>query len=310
MAQDSDRRSLDLSAQEGADHAEALRRTADRFGFHLSLGNGEQALYLRGGSDLLVCFESEAEIRGRSDRLPRGWRHHGADGWSTLTLTAPRGGWFRHEEVYDFFDRMTDEGFFDSFDRVLFFGAGPCGYAAAAFSVAAPGARVLALAPQATLDPRRAGWDPRFRSQRRFCFRNRYGYAPDMVEGAEAAWVIFDPEIAEDAMHASLFDRPSVTLLRAPHLGPRLGPTLEGMEILDLLLRAAMSGELDRHRFARLLRMRRDYVPYLKSLLHHLQDCDRPILADRLCRYAAGLTDEPLFRQELERRDPTHTAAE
>jgi hypothetical protein len=50
-------------------------------------------------------------------------------------------------------------GFFDDFDQVVFYGAGQCGYAAAAFSVATPGATVVAIQPQATLDPRVTEWD-------------------------------------------------------------------------------------------------------------------------------------------------------
>ena len=40
--------------------------------------------------------------------------------------------------VYGFFDQILDDGFFDEFDTIIFYGAGPCGYAATAYSVAAP----------------------------------------------------------------------------------------------------------------------------------------------------------------------------
>ena len=47
--------------------------------------------------------------------------------------------WFRDNRVYGYFDRLIADGFFEDFDTVIFYGAGSCGYAAAAFSVAAPG---------------------------------------------------------------------------------------------------------------------------------------------------------------------------
>jgi hypothetical protein len=43
----------------------------------------------------------------------------------------------------------VDDGFFDEFEQVIFYGSGSSGYAAAAFSVAAPGATVIAVQPQA-----------------------------------------------------------------------------------------------------------------------------------------------------------------
>ena len=61
--------------------------------------------------------------------------------WSHMALISDSDTWFRDPAVYGWFDRLVDEGFFDEFDRVLFYGAGPCGYAAAAFSVSAPGAQ-------------------------------------------------------------------------------------------------------------------------------------------------------------------------
>ena len=65
--------------------------------------------------------------------------------------------WFRYPKVHAYFNRLVDDGFFDDLDKVVFYGAGPCGYAAATFSVAAPGATVVAIQPQATLDPRVTG---------------------------------------------------------------------------------------------------------------------------------------------------------
>ena len=82
---------------------------------------------------------------------------------------------------------MVDYGFFDELDQVVFYGSGPCGYAAAAFSVAAPGATVVAVQPQAKLDPRVTVWDSRHRKMRRADFTSRYGYAPDVLVIAEQA---------------------------------------------------------------------------------------------------------------------------
>ncbi|MDG1103479.1 MAG: hypothetical protein P8N75_08935 [Ascidiaceihabitans sp.] len=127
---------------------------------------------------------------------------------------------FTIQMVYSYFDRLDDDGIFDDFDHVIFYGAGPCEYAAAAFSVAAPGATVVAIQPQATLDPQITEWDDRYVKMRRADFSSRYGYAPDMLDAAEQAYVIYDPCERLDAAHAAMFTRSNVKNSASITLGP------------------------------------------------------------------------------------------
>jgi len=101
--------------------------------------------------------------------------------------------WFRDPQIFNFFDRLIDDGFFEEFDNVVFYGVGPCGYAASTFSVAAPGSTVVVVQPQATLDPRMTEWDDRFKHMRNTSFTNRFGYAPDMLDACAQAYVLYDP---------------------------------------------------------------------------------------------------------------------
>ena len=55
------------------------------------------------------------------------------------------------------------------------------------FLLLPPGATVVAVQPQATLDPRVTVWDSRHRKMRRADFTSRYGYAPDVLVIAEQA---------------------------------------------------------------------------------------------------------------------------
>lgn len=271
-------------------------------GFFEPLGEDHEAIMIRGGDRLLVTFERAATVRtANEDAEPLGWRFVRSQGWSSLTVLARDETWYRDPAVFDLFDRLTDEGIFDEYESVLFHGNEAAGYAACAFSVAAPGARVVAIRPQATLDARLAGWDLRFRSKRRLDFRGRYGYAPDMIEAADHAWILFDPECHDDAMHAALFARANVTLLRTPHLGWKVAREMEAMRVLDRLLVRAMDGTLSELEFARLFRARRRHPPYLRALLSHLDDSDRPGLAARLCRYGTEATGRPIFARKLEK---------
>jgi len=104
--------------------------------------------------------------------------------------------------------------------------------------MAAPGARVLLLQPQATLGPRVTEWDDRFAEQRRRDFTSRYGFAPDMLDAAQQAYVIYDPRERLDAMHSALFERRNVSRFRTPFLGGALQSDLMTLDLLPSLLNA------------------------------------------------------------------------
>ena len=171
-----------------------LREDLGRKGFQRPLDADHVVTYLHRGPKLLVAFETlENVIQVYSGGDPIGLDFAEDKNWSLLHITARRESWFRAPSVYEFFDELDDDGFFEDFDQVSFFGSGMGAYGACAFSVAAPGSNVLAIAPQATLDSERAGWDQRFPDAKRLQFNDRYGYAPDMVEGARRVYILFDP---------------------------------------------------------------------------------------------------------------------
>ena len=285
-----------------ADWLDRLTEITDEDGYVERLGRRHAAILVEEKPTLLVTFESFPGITIRSDKAhPLGWDMHKALGWSHLCLVCNGDTWFRDARVYGYIDRLIDDGFFEDFDQVIFYGAGPCGYAAAAFSVAAPGAQVLVIQPQATLDPRTAEWDHRFREMRRTSFSDRYGYAPDMIEAAREAYVLYDPEVAEDAMHAALFTKPNVTQFRMRHLGDSMEQSLSRMNILLRLLAHVSADKLNRFSLARLFRARRSDSHYQFTLLQHLRQTDRPYLTKLLCEFVLEHRNAPPFRKSLMR---------
>lgn len=258
---------LDLSGLHEAAWLARAEALGEEHGSAERLGDRHHAVSLDAGPDLLVTCDALGEARAASRGLPIGGAEATARGWSQLWLLADGATWFRDEAVWAHVDRLVDDGFFDEYRRVLFVGSGPGGYAAAAFSVAAPGARVLAFAPQATLDPGLAGWDARARTARRADFRSRYGYAPDMIDGARRAWVVHDPTEPLDAMHASLFHRRHVDLIRARGAGADPRAALAGLGVLDAVIGAAMADRLDAASFARLWRQRRAAPGYRSRVM-------------------------------------------
>ena len=283
-----------------------MAELAEQHGMYQSLGDRHFATFIDQDNTLLVTFETRQGIQNFSDKAqPLGFDLVKNQGWSHLCLISDGDTWFREKRVYGFFDQLIDDGFFEEFDKVVFYGAGPCGYAAAAFSVAAPGATVIAVQPQATLDPQMTEWDDRFVEMRRTSFTDRYGYAPDMLDAADHAYILYDPREQLDAMHAALFNRSNVSRLRLPNMGGTLQTRLIEMEIMYHIISLAGSGKLTSTRFWQQYRARRSNLAYLRRLMSILIGDDRPYLTALLCRNVSQRRRAPRFRRhyrELEKR--------
>ncbi len=283
---------------------ERLIAQAEANGMHQQLGNRHFATFIDQKSTLLVTFETTQGIRALSETAqPFGFELVKALGWSHLCIMSDGDTWFRNEQIYGFFDQLIDDGFFEEFDKVVFYGAGPCGYATAAYSVSSPGATVVAVQPQATLDPRMTEWDDRFPDIRRTSFRDRFGYAPEMLDAADRAFVIYDPRQELDAMHATLFERVNVTRLKMPGMGGALQSRLFEMNILYRILTLAGIGKLSESSFYDLYRARRENMSYLNALRTRLERDERPYLLTLLCRNVTERMIAPKFRQRLEELD-------
>ncbi len=298
-----------LAGMKKADWLTAVASLCDEDGSFERLGKRHYAAFIEKSDTLLVSFETLQGIPALSSLAqPLGWEMMRDNGWSSLCVASDGDTWFRDKAVYGYFDRLIDDGFFDAFERVVFYGAGPCAYAAAAYSVAAPGARVLAVQPQATLDPRVTEWDDRFVEMRRTDFTSRYGYAPDMLDAADQAFVVYDPRQNLDAMHAALFTRPNVCKLRLRHMGDAIQTDLLEMDQLPVLLNAIVDGTLDDRAFARMMRARRMHPPYLRNLLAALDSDGRDRLTLALARNVTTRMHAPRFTRRMNELEAKATA--
>lgn len=274
----------DLTAEEG--HFEPV-------------GARHWALFEDLGTTLLVSFEQLDAILGRENGMPWGHAIAVERGWSHLCLIADGETWFRDPAVYRHFDRLVDDAFFEDFDQVLFYGHGLGGHAACAYSVTAPGAHVLAMSPVATLTGSETGWDPRRPAARRMDFTTRYGYAPDMLEGAGKVVVIHDLTHREEAMHSALFRAPWVTRLSAPLMAERIEWAMRQMGVLPQLIDLAMAGKLDRTAFARIWRKRRAFSPYLRTLLEKSEIAQKKARSIAICKSVTRRIKSPYFNKKL-----------
>jgi hypothetical protein len=277
-----------------------LEELGEEAGYYEPLGPRHMALFSDLAPVLLVSFEGFApDGAAGDDRLPLGYRIASGRGWSSLSLLADGPTWFRDRHLWGYLDRLIDEGFFEDFDRVTFYGARMGAHAAAACSVAAPGCTVLALAPRATLDPAVAPWDRRDLAARRLDWTTRFGFAPEMLAGAGAAFVIHDPHQALDAAHAALFRGAPVTHLRARHAGADPEATLARLGLLVPLVEAACDGHLSPALFHRLWRAPRADPGVLGRLVARAHATGGTPRLARACRAALREADHPRLRQLL-----------
>ncbi len=251
-----------------------LASLAQDRGFFEEIGQSHKVLYLpqdgARGKTLVVAFDNLDDSRQSSDRLPWAVDFISSQGWSSLGFMAHGPTWYRDDAVVAFFDKLQDEKFFDQFERVVFYGTSMGGYAAAAFSAAAPGSTVVAINPQATLSRSDANWERRFRAAWRYDFGGKYSYAPDMAASAEKVWLFYDSRIKADAMHAAHFNSPNVIHIRCPFMGHGMLVIWRQMGILKDVVAGCIDGTHSKTDVHRLFRARFGSGRYLRMVLDYI----------------------------------------
>ncbi len=254
---------------------ETLLGIASEKGFFEDVGAMHKAIFIPAegdkGKTLVVVFDNLDDARQDPERLPWAVDFISAQGWSSLGFMAHGPTWYRDEAVFDFFDRMTAEGFFERFERVVFFGTSMGGYAACAFSAAVPGATVVAINPQSTLSRDYASWERRFRPAWRQDYSSRYGFAPDMVKTAEKVWLFYDSSIRGDAAHVALFQGDNITKIRCPFMGHGMLTVWRDMGVLKPIVSSCINGEATRQSVTLLLRERHKSLAYKRLVSTHLE---------------------------------------
>ena len=277
------------------------RDLAGRDGFFRDDGR-HSFLFVPRGDTLVVTFDNlDIAMTKREERRPWGFHFIERQGWSMLGVMAGGWTWYRDPAVCAQFDRLRDEGFFARFRRVVFYGASMGGYAAAAFSPAAPGADVVAISPQSTLDRALVPWETRYRVAWGRDFSGPYGDAAAVSAAARRVTILYDPYEALDAAHADRFTGGNVLRLRCPLLGHRLGTALHQMGILNPIILSALDGSLTETAFHRALRARHGFPRYQRELFRRALDRGRPDLARRVGRYALARGENRLIAEAMKR---------
>ncbi|WP_439143433.1 hypothetical protein [Planktotalea sp.] len=241
---------------------------AGKDGWYRPGTNGHSFLYMPRSKDtLVVTFDNlDIAMTKREDRRPWGYSFIKDQGWSMLGVLAGGWTWYREQWVSDQFDQLKKDGFFKQFKRVVFYGASMGGYAACAFSAAAPGCDVVAISPQSTVDKSIVPWESRYKVVWDSDFSGKYGDAAKVSKKANRVSILYDPYEPLDAQHAARFTGKNVQHLRAPLLGHRLGSSLNQMGILSPIILGALDGTLTSEEYYKLLRTRKTSPRYQREL--------------------------------------------
>lgn len=243
---------------------------AGKDGWYRPGANGHSFLYMPRSTDtLVVTFDNlDIAMTKREDRRPWGYSFIKEQGWSMLGVLSGGWTWYRENWVSDQFDQLAKDGFFKQFKRVVFYGASMGGYAACAFSPAAPGCDVVAISPQSTVDKSIVPWESRYKVVWDRDFTGKYGDASEVSKAANRVSILYDPYEPLDAQHAARFTGDNVQHLRAPLLGHRLGSSLNQMGILTPIILGALEGTLTSHDYYKLLRTRKTSPRYQRELFN------------------------------------------
>lgn len=256
-----------------ATSAEAWAAVAEELvgphGFHRQNNRHAFTFIPRSDKTLVVTFDNlDIAMERRAERRPWGFSFIEKQGWSMLGVMAAGWTWYRDPWVSDQFDRLSQEGFFDRFERVVFYGASMGGYGALAFAPAAGGrAEVVAMSPQTVLDKAKVPWETRYRVAWNADWSDHYADAAETVRKARRVSLFYDPYSPLDAAHVARLEGENIHHFRCPFLGHRLGSSLQQMGILQPLVLSAIEGRLDPLTFRRRLRARRDFRRYRREIL-------------------------------------------
>jgi hypothetical protein len=240
---------------------------------------------------LIVTFEHHSDLSAYSSGVPIGWQLAQEKGWSHLCVVSEHQDWFRDPHVIRHFDRLIDDGFLDQFDDVIFYGCYAGGHAAAAYSVSYPMATVIAINPQARLNPGAESWDKRFKHTRRQDFTTRFGYAPKMSESAKDVFVFYDQDSPENAMQAALFQGENVTHLHNSVKSVDAAKFFQATRFLPAI--AALTSDDRATEFYKLQRGRRNMLRHLRAILGHAQARSGPLLTKLVANIRCACIQPP-----------------
>ncbi len=252
---------------------QALSFLSNNEGFFRKLKNNS-IVYIKppGATRLYVGFDDLSRLGGKSpQRDPWGIKFALQQGWAYLGVMPDSSYWYRDDELFDALEGLSADGLFDGYEKILFSGTSMGAYASLAFADIAPGANVLAFAPQNTLDPKKVPWERRFERGRAADWSGRYREGADGIARANQVYVLYDPLERGDKLHANMVQGDNVEKRIAYGCGHRIALIARNIGALKGLTIHAMEGELTPENYRELMAWRGATTVYRQNIVKRLK---------------------------------------
>ncbi len=244
-----------------------LRQSDHKRGFYYSETAFTAHFAERKQDVLIMSFEDAAGASGSVvGRESWGYAFFKSQGWSHLGVMSAGANWYRDAALFDYLEGLAAAGFFKKFNKVILTGVSMGGYGATAFASIVPGCTVLAFSPQSSLDGQLVPWEDRFDKARALDWAGRYRDGAAEVAAAAGVFLVYDPGVEQDRMHAARYQGPRVVHLKTWYSGHKSALFLRRSTLLQPLFQAAVSGELGPDLFYRAYRDRRKLPWYVNAL--------------------------------------------
>jgi len=231
---------------------------------------------------LLVTFDNLSNVGDRSPgREPWAFKFAKDINISHLGVMAHVADWYRDIDLIERFQKLADEGFFEGYDRVIFAGVSMGGFAAIAFGSLVPGAHVISVNPQSTLDTDIVPWETRYEGGRRQDWTLPLSDAAKLTAKLGRVNIFYDPYHELDKQHVSRFEGNNIQVFNCRHSNHKTAVFLRKINALKPVMHAAIFDELDELEFYRLYRGRRDLRWYKGAVTSYFHEQGRDEMSDR-----------------------------
>lgn len=252
-------------------------------GFYTRLKHHAVVCIHRDPKRLAVTFDNLSSVNDTSpDREPWGYKFVRENGYSHLSVMARRKDWYRDPQLIAYLERLSADGFFEAFDKVIFAGTSMGGFAALAFASLSPGATVISFSPQTTLEPAIVPWEARFSIGRKRDWSLPYSDCAFEIDGVGKAIVLFDPFFEPDRRHAERLEGDKLMLLKTWGSGHFSPVFLRRAGLLKPVMQHAFDDTLTPEIFYRMFRARRLLPWYRNSMIDNLNARGHEKLAARV----------------------------
>ncbi|MBZ0128440.1 MAG: hypothetical protein K8F59_04950 [Rhodobacteraceae bacterium] len=272
-------------------------------GFYVNYKTFAAVQVARGNDVLVVSFDNLSAVNDDSlEREAWGDKFFAENNWSSLGILSFDANWYRDDVLFDYLEGLRDQGLFRQYRKVVMTGTSMGGYAACAFCGLAPGATVISYSPQSTLKKELVPWEKRFNRGRQQDWSGRYADAAALTESASKVYLIYDPYMEGDRIHARRFSGDNIAHLHSNYVGHKTVVFLRRAGILKDVTAKCVSGEMTPAMFDGLYRNRRKLPWYYMGLMDMALERGHYGLAERIIRGARAASGNPNLQAGLVRR--------